>query len=64
MTETTTTSAPITQVCTWNSLFPYSVSPEADGARSVPENRRAADDVRQKSDERADVHEVVRVGKS
>lgn len=30
MTETTTSSAPITQICTWNSLFPYSVSPAAD----------------------------------
>lgn len=27
---TITASAPATQVCTWNNLFPYSGSPEAD----------------------------------
>lgn len=30
MTTITATSSPATQICTWNSLFPYSFSPEAD----------------------------------
>ncbi len=30
MTTITAASSPATQICTWNSLFPYSVSPEAD----------------------------------
>lgn len=27
---TTTASTPTTEICTWNSLFPYSVSPASD----------------------------------
>ena len=30
MTTITAASSPATQICTWNSLFPYSFSPEAD----------------------------------